>query len=33
MGVQPLENKALSWGTIRKSACLLTDITIQKSQE
>jgi hypothetical protein len=32
MGVQPLENKALSWGIIRKSACALTEITIRKSQ-
>jgi hypothetical protein len=31
-GVQPLENTALSWGTIGKSACRLTDITIRKSQ-
>src|SRR6516165_117442 len=31
VGVQPLENKALSWDTIRKSACILTEITIRKS--
>ena len=32
MGVQLLENKALSWDIIRKSACVLTEITIRKSQ-
>jgi len=32
MGLQPLENKALSWGIIRTSACILTEITIRKSQ-
>ena len=32
MGIQPLENKALSWGTIRKSASILAAITIRKSQ-
>ena len=32
MGVQLLENKALSWGTIRKAACILAEITIRKSQ-
>ena len=31
MGVQPLENKTLSWGIIRKSACILAEITIRKS--
>ena len=31
MGLQLLENKALSRGTIRKSACILTAITIRKS--
>src|SRR5512138_781355 len=30
--LQPLENKALSWGIIRKSACILAAITIRKSQ-
>ena len=30
---QPLENKALSWGIIRKSACILAEITIRKSQK
>ena len=33
MGVQPIENKALSWGTIGKSAPVLAEITIRKSQE
>jgi hypothetical protein len=28
MSLQLLENKALSWGTIRKSPCILTEITI-----
>ena len=32
VGLQLLENKALSWGVIRKSACILTEITIRKSQ-
>src|SRR5215468_7493771 len=32
MDVQPLENKALSWGTIRKAVCRLAEITIRKSQ-
>src|SRR5215467_8765125 len=32
MDVQPLENTALSWGTIRKSACILAEITYRKSQ-
>jgi hypothetical protein len=32
MGVQPLENKALSRGTIRKPAFMLAEITIRKSQ-
>jgi len=31
MDVQPLENTALSWGTIRKAACRLAEITIRKS--
>jgi Transposase IS66 family len=30
--LQPLENKVLSWGNIRKSACILAETTIQKSQ-
>ena len=29
---QPIVHKALSWGTIRKSACIRADITIRKSQ-
>jgi hypothetical protein len=29
---QPIVHKALSWGTIRKSACILAEITIRKSQ-
>jgi hypothetical protein len=33
MGLQPLENKVLSWGIIRKSPCILTEITIRKSQK
>ena len=33
MDVQPLETTALSWGTIRKAACRLAEITIRKSQE
>ena len=33
MSLQPLEHKALSWGIIRKSACILAEITIRKSQE
>src|SRR5437764_7701177 len=32
VGLQTLENTALSWGIIRKSACVLTEITIRKSQ-
>src|SRR5215475_12760266 len=32
MDVQPLENKALSWSTIRKAVCRLAEITIRKSQ-
>jgi len=28
---QPIVHKALSWGTIRKSACILAEITIRKS--
>src|SRR5207248_3408383 len=31
-GLQLLENKALSWGIIRKSACILAEITIRESQ-
>jgi hypothetical protein len=31
MSAQPIENKALSWGIIRKSACILAEITIRKS--
>jgi hypothetical protein len=30
---QPIVHKALSWGSIRKSACMLAEITIRKSQE
>ena len=33
VGLQPLENKALSWGIIRKSACILAEITLRKSQK
>src|SRR5437764_4951641 len=33
VGLQTLENTALSWGVIRKSACVLTEITIRKSQD
>jgi mRNA-degrading endonuclease YafQ of YafQ-DinJ toxin-antitoxin module len=33
MGLQALENKALSWGSIRKSVCILAEIPIRKSQE
>jgi hypothetical protein len=29
---QPIVHKALSWGTIRKAACILAEITIWKSQ-
>jgi hypothetical protein len=29
---QPIVHKALSRGTIRKSACILAEITIRKSQ-
>src|SRR5882672_6188739 len=29
---QLIERKALSWGIIRKSACILAEITIRKSQ-
>jgi hypothetical protein len=32
MSLQPLENKVLSWGIIGKSAPLLAEITIRKSQ-
>jgi hypothetical protein len=30
--LQPLENKVLSWGIIGKSAPILAEITIRKSQ-
>jgi hypothetical protein len=33
MSLQPLENKALSWGIIGKSAPVLAEITTRKSQE
>ena len=33
MDLQPLENKVLSWGIIGKSAPILADITIRKSQK
>jgi hypothetical protein len=29
---QPIVHKALSWGVIRKSACIFAEITIRKSQ-
>jgi hypothetical protein len=32
MSLQPLENKVLSQGIIRRSACMLAEITIRKSQ-
>jgi len=32
MGLQTIENKALSWGIIGKSAPTLAEIKIQKSQ-
>jgi hypothetical protein len=32
MGLQTLENKVLSWGIIVKSAPILAEITIWKSQ-
>ena len=32
VGLQLLESKALSWGIIRRSACILAEITIRKSQ-
>jgi hypothetical protein len=32
VGLQLLENKALSWGIIRRSASILAEITIRKSQ-
>jgi len=32
VGLQLLENKALSWGIIRRSACILAETTIRKSQ-
>jgi hypothetical protein len=31
VSLQVLENTALSWGIILKSACILTEITIRKS--
>ena len=31
MSLQPLENKALSWGIIRRSAYILAEITVRKS--
>ena len=33
VGLQTLENKALSWGVIGKSAPILAEIIIRKSQE
>jgi hypothetical protein len=30
---QVIASKALSWGAIRKSACILAEITIRKSQQ
>src|SRR5215813_7422550 len=33
VSLQIIENKALSWGIIRKSACIHDEITIWKSQE
>jgi hypothetical protein len=32
VGLQTLENKALSWGIIRRSAYILAEITVRKSQ-
>jgi hypothetical protein len=32
VGLQPLENKALSWGIIGKAALILAEITVRKSQ-
>src|SRR5919199_1880400 len=32
VSLQPLENKALSWGIIRKSACILAEVALRKSQ-
>src|SRR5437764_4708899 len=32
VGIQVLKNKALSWGIMRKAACILAEITIRKSQ-
>jgi len=32
VGLQLIENKALSWGIIRRSAYILAEITIRKSQ-
>ena len=32
VNLQPIENKALSRGIIHKAACILTEITIRKSQ-
>jgi hypothetical protein len=29
---QPIVHKALSWGAIRKSTCILDEVTIRKSQ-
>ena len=33
VGIQPLENKALSRGIIRKAAYILTEITVRKGQK
>jgi hypothetical protein len=33
MSLQPLEKKALSWGTSRKDTSILADITYRKSQQ
>jgi hypothetical protein len=33
VGLQTIENKALSWGILGKSAPILAEITIRKSQE
>jgi hypothetical protein len=33
VGLQSLENKALSWGIIRRSAYILAKITIRKRQD
>jgi hypothetical protein len=32
VGLQLLENKALSWGIIRKSTCILAEIALRKIQ-